>query len=178
MATSSSPRIVFTLLALFAVGCVVDARRQGPGTVNWASSLSFQVDPTSPLFAPAQQAAAEWSKAIGRPVSVSADGAIPIFFVSKLDPDACGPTAMGCGYNGKDARIEVLESTPAKALKPLLLHEMGHQLRGERGHLETPIDAIMADPIRGNVLTSADIAFICERFDCELDASQPLPGAP
>jgi len=128
--------------------------------------MSFQVDPESPLWAPARSAAEEWSKATGRAITASEDGDVPIFFVSDLvDEDCGGPNAMACSYRGDDARIEVLESVPERHLPVLLLHEMGHHLRGEEGHLSDP-SALMAEPIRATGITPADRDFICERFDC------------
>lgn len=152
----------FFVIALFATGCAFGASKRSK-----RKSLSFQVDPTSDLFEPATQAAAAWSAAIGRSITVSADGDIPIFYVEKLDDAACGPNAYGCGYGNDEARIEILSTIPDKYKRVILTHEMGHQIKGIKGHVTTNPNAIMADPIRGDTITPDDVEFVCEDFDCD-----------
>lgn len=144
---------VLALLALAPLGCSHDA----------PEPPSFWTD--NPALTPLLAAAAEqWGTATGREISIAPEG-IPVFFVETLDPKACGPNALGCSFGGADARIELLASAPPRFLARVVLHEMGHELRGEPGHLAHG-GAVMSDPIEATAPTAADHDFVCSAFDC------------
>lgn len=164
---------------LFAVGCATKKRTTN-GNTNGSTETTptnlppfhFQVDPKTDLYAPAMAAAEKWSAALGRTITVSPDGEIPIFYVTSLSPPAA-PTDKGFSWSGDEARIEVLTSVPESVLPLLLLHEMGHVLRGVPGHVTNNPKAVMAKPAQpGATITPEDIAFICEYLDCV------MPDAP
>ncbi len=135
--------------------------------------MSFQVDPESDLWTPAKKAAAEWSYALGRPITVTPDGDIPIFRIPDgvlCNPDQPVPEGMarlGCaiGQGTPDARIEISAVTPADKLLKTLRHEMGHHLHGDGEHLDDPL-ALMASEATQSIITPMDVKWICERFDC------------
>src|SRR5882672_2043137 len=126
---TAQPWFPIALFGLFAVGCAADySRKQVPK--KKPSYMSFQVDPTSALWAPAHQAASEWSAALQRSVTATADGEIPIFRVSgdcmPAPPDALpGQFYSACskGVRTPDARIEVSEQTQPSRLLMAMRHE-------------------------------------------------------
>lgn len=149
--------LILAGLALAGCGAAAVKRHRGP--------FVFQVETDSPLYAPATAAAAAWAEATGLDVRVAPDGDIPIFFVEHLS--GCNEAAgdQACSFKGAEGRIEVRSATPAKLLRQLLTHEMGHELRGDGVHLAT-VDAIMGSPSRAETITPEDVAFICQTCEC------------
>ena len=134
-------------------------------------SMSFQVDPASELFEPARAAAADWSTALGRNVTVSADGEIPIFRVDGncSDDTSSAYYVVACakGIGTGSGWIEVSAHTASWELYTALKHEMGHELAGRTSHVENKPDALMYHykPLGSpNVITSDDLAFVCKGF--------------
>lgn len=176
---TSTPWFPVILCGLLVAACTLDARRRHPSKSR-RRSLAFQVAEDSPLWEPAKRAAETWSKAIGRTITVTPDGYIPIFFVSSVDPE-CEPdsSTAACSYvtnlpqeEGRDY-TQVIESIPSSDLYSVLLHEIGHHLRGptQPSHLSNP-SAVMFSKSRNSVLTPADIAFVCESFDCPIPTNE------
>lgn len=171
------------LLALFTVGCAAAGARR-PAIKRGPTSLSFQVDPSdSELWDAASRAAAAWSYALGIPVTLAPDGAIPIFWVPDLDtadPECAPPAdrpigawggACSPGIGTPDARILLNGAAPARdRLYRWLLHEMGHHLGARGGHLDDPgnppasPNAIMNRYATGpdGAITLADVRYVCE----------------
>lgn len=144
--------------------------------VTKPASMHFQVDPASVLFAPAQAAAADWSAALGRDVTASADGDVPILRVEGncSDSDASRYFVVACAKDIRtpDARIEVSSDTAVWELYTALKHEMGHQLAGNSLHVEHEPEALMYyyKPLGSpNVITSDDRAYVCRGFACAGD---------
>lgn len=134
-------------------------------------SMSFQVDPTSELFVPAQAAAADWSVALGRNVTVTEDGELPILRVdgncSSDTSSAYFTVACAKDIRTTDARIEVSSRAANWELYTALKHEMGHQLAGNSRHVENVPDALMYyyKPLGSpNVITSDDLLYVCKGF--------------
>lgn len=147
------------VLGLFALGCAAaNEPRRGP----WV----FQVDADSPLWGAATQAAAAWAEATGLDVRVSPEGDIPIIFVEQLSGCHENAGSNGCSFKGAQARIEILSSVPAKGWRALIEHEMGHELRGDGVHLETPGTLMYPSQQWTQQLTADDVAFICQACDC------------
>ena len=132
--------------------------------------MSFQVDEDSALYAPAQEAARRWSLALGIPVTSTADGTIPIFLT---DTPSCPPPTIplqpgdrvgGCSMDlgTPDARIEIPSSILAGEWLTVLMHEMGHHLRGKEGqHVQEPGHLMSRGVNNGQDITPADVAFVC-----------------
>ena len=136
-------------------------------------SMRFQVDPSSELYEPARAAAADWSAALGRSVTVGADGEIPIFRVDgncSDEPSSAGAyfvVACAKDIRTADARIEVSSLAASWELYTAMKHEMGHQLAGNSRHVEHVPDALMYyyKPLGSpNVITSDDLAYVCKGF--------------
>lgn len=128
------------------------------------------MDAGSPLYAPARAAADAWQAAVGRPISITEDGDIPIF--QGEIPTSCDPDrkARGCSYvtNRKsEGYIVIAPSVLPTDLYGVLLHEIGHHLRGVLmpDHASDP-NAVMYFKRTTTALTPSDIAFVCESFDC------------
>lgn len=135
-------------------------------------SMSFQVDPASELFEPARAAAADWSAALGRAVTVSEDGEIPILRVDGncSDDTSSAYYVVACAKEIRtpDARIEVSAHTANWELYTALKHEMGHQLAGNSRHVENDPDALMYyyKPLGSpNVITRNDLIYVCKGFN-------------
>lgn len=161
--------IVFIVTFLFLVGCASEFKPR--------KSVSFQCDVDSKLWQPATQAAALWSAALDRPITVTADGDIPMFFVPELNKEQCkGANPGGCAVDilKPDARIEILEDSypDLQSLIIVIMHEMGHHIRGVGGHLEGEKYkfCLMHDTIRDKTaeelrlvkITPADVEFVSE----------------
>ena len=143
---------------------------------NWGTwqrkrrSLSFQCSPDSPLYEPARLAASAWSTAIGRPVTVTPDGVYPLLI---SDHPSCWDgvaRSRGCSRltdDPDDGYIAVLTTTEPSDYYGVILHEMGHHLRGlmKPEHLDDP-DALMHGQRSTETITPADVRFVCENFDC------------
>jgi hypothetical protein len=170
------------VVALFVVGCAADAKRRTAVVLpRKPRSMSFQADPESDIYDVAKVAADKWSAALGRSITVTPDGDIPIFrVVGDCNPPPEGAPensyvgACAKGIRSPDARIEITERAPNEYLLGDLLHEMGHHLRGGPGHVENDPKAVMyyyqpsGTPTE---LTAADVKFICDGdFDCEPSA--------
>lgn len=174
-----TPRQLFALsLVLALAACAAPERKR-------RSSMSFQVERDSDLYAPALRAAAAWSKATGSDVFVSEDGDIPIFRTAQTEcitlPDQPVGTCVGASSPGAgtpDARVEVPSYMPVKLLEVVLLHEMGHCLRGDSAHLARS-GAIMSERFDAAaqlpVLTREDVLFICQKWGCDGRRSEGLP---
>lgn len=172
---TTTPWFPILLSLLFVAACASDARRRHSPSQR-KRALAFQVEEGSPLWEPAKQAAETWSKAIGRTITVTPDGLIPIFFTNAIDPEcqpdsstaACSHVTNAPQEKGLDYTL-VLESISAADLYPVLLHEMGHHLRGPYPplHLSEP-SAVMFPKSRNSLLTPADLSFVCEHFDCSV----------
>ncbi len=172
------------LLALFATGCAAAARRRSdegspeppdPGDPTQPleplpppkrTTLRFQVDADSELAEDARIAARSWSEATGRVITATPDGDIPILLVEALS-ESCDtahhPQARGCAHVALDgAWIEILSSLHPNYRYGTVLHEMGHQLRGDPGHVERA-DAVMNANrlLTSYKLTPEDVAFVC-----------------
>ena len=162
------PIAVFGLLA---VGCVADWRSRQ----KKRRSISFQASEDSPLYAPAKRAAEAWSAAIGRPVTVTSDGVYPIFI---SDRPSCWDgiaRSRGCSLitsDPGDGYIAALSTADPVDYYGLMLHEMGHHLRGllKPEHLEDP-STVMHAQRSVEEITPADVDFVCENFDCGERAS-------
>lgn len=160
------PWLPLALLSLFAVACA--------GDWSWQKrrrKLSFQVSKGSPLYEPARRAAEAWSKATGRHVQVSEDGDYPIFVSDSPDCWDGAEGTTGCSFLSSDETegyIAVLPHVSPLDYYGVLLHEMGHHLRGllQPEHLEDP-SALMAEHRTVEAITAADVAFVCENFDCK-----------
>jgi len=178
------------LLALFATGCAAAARRRSPEDqappdpddpaqplepvlLTQRTTLRFQVDADSELAEDARIAARSWSQATGRTITATPDGDIPILLVDALS-ESCDtahhPQARGCAHVATEgAWIEVLSSLHPDYRYGTVLHEMGHHLRGDPGHVER-VDAVMNANRQLTVylLTPEDIAFVCggSGFSC------------
>jgi hypothetical protein len=146
---------------LAAVGCAARASAPGPARMP----LVLGVDPASPLWDATVAAVAAWRKATGLDIRVAADGTVPVLFVASLN--GCGATDEGCSFGGDESRIEVREDTPSDHLAPLIMHELGHLLRGDGLHLASP-DDLMSSPTRAKRITADDLAFICEQQRCSV----------
>ncbi len=156
------------LFGLFAVGCAA----------NWGTwqrkrrSLSFQCSPDSPLYEPARRAAETWSAAIGRPVTVTPDGVYPIFVSEKPSCWDGVARSRGCSRltsEPGDGYIAALSTADPVDYYGLMLHEMGHHLRGllKPEHLEDP-STVMHAQRSVEEITPADVDFVCENFDCAI----------
>lgn len=165
----STPWFPIALACLFVAACASDARRKILAKPRRAS-MSFQVEGDSELYAPAKEAADTWSKALGIPITVTPDGDIPIILVETLDPGCLKagalPTARGCSYvveQPTDSWTEISSNIHWSVRYGVVLHEMGHHLRGTNEHLEGVPHAVMAanrslDDIQ---LLPEDLTFIC-----------------
>ena len=176
---SSVPWFPIALFGLFAVGCF--ASRSSPSSSSSSTerkrtlSFSFQVDGDGELYPLAKTAADYWSKKTGATITVTPDGEIPILLVEQLSSD-CGesPEPRGCSIVGESPRegwIEILASTPPAFRHGVILHEMGHHLRGSLEHLSSPPNAVMTLPVESGpyptTLTAEDVAFVCAgRLEC------------
>lgn len=172
----------FGIIAGFlGIGVLAGCSFGGCTTRRKKNSFSFQVDTNSELFAPAMEAAANWTRALHIPITVSADGEIPIFLTPNPEcplPEeykGTGKVVMGCtmDVDKPGARIEMnvanLKVAPGVMLVNIM-HEMGHILRGNYDHLDDPEDkcCIMApadNPCKV-AITQKDIDFICECLEC------------
>lgn len=174
------------LLGLFATGCAAVVRKrpegsadpEGPGSTEPRQKLTglrFQVDDDSELAEDARIAARTWSEATGRSITATPDGDIPILLVEELSAscDTSGhPNARGCAHEAEELTggwIEVLSSVHPHYRYGVVLHEMGHHLRGTGEHLSNP-DAVMSADRKLDVYlpTPDDVAFVCSgpRFSC------------
>lgn len=141
--------------------------------------MSFQVAGDSDLYAPAKQAAEAWSRATGIAITVTPDGVIPIIRVAALEQGCeAGPNARGCSYVTElpeEGWTEIPNSVHWSVLYGVLLHEMGHHLRGTSGHLAGVPHAVMAADrsIAETTLLPEDIAYVCNggRIACTTTAS-------
>lgn len=145
--------------------------------------MSFQVEADSPLRPTAEDAARQWSLALGLSVTVTADGDIPIFLTDELSCPAPAnlPKGMRVGACSPDigtesARIEVPTSTPERYWLTNLLHEMGHHLRGLRpapedseydwlagDHHDDPSGLMYGGKVADTArITPRDVTFVCE----------------
>lgn len=97
--------------------------------------------------------------ALGHEIEVSPTGDIAIYYVKALEPSCGGEGTWGCAYTDS---IEILESIPRRYQKLVLMHEMGHVIRGRPGHIDYNDMAIMATPTKGRVITSDDVRFVTE----------------
>lgn len=131
--------------------------------------MSFQVDEASELYATAQQAARRWSLALGIPVTATTDGVIPIFLTDNptcpipndMQPgDKVGGCAQGIGT--PDQRIEIPSYVLPEEWLTVLMHEMGHHLRGKSGqHLREEGHLMSTGVHNGQDITPADVEFVC-----------------
>lgn len=192
--TKELPRFLF-VASLFALGCAAASspRRSSdpepdepspdvPEPPEKLTTLSFQCSPGDPLYEDAVKAASTWSAALGRTLTVSPDGDIPILLVAELDPgcqavDTTG-SARGCSRVMADLRdsfTQIPERIHWSVRYGVLLHEMGHHLRGGSGHVTTNPEAVMTSARKlGNVtLLPEDIDFVCTgpRFSCNLPSA-------
>jgi hypothetical protein len=144
-----------------------------PEAERWTSA-SFQVDDDSPIHDDVVHAAAAWSAATGRTITVSADGDTPFFLVDAFDAGCnAGPQTRGCSRvvaDPRDSFTQILSSLHWSIRYGTILHEMGHHLRGNLDHVTSNPDAVLA-PVRklsSDTLTADDIAFVCSgpRFSC------------
>lgn len=129
--------------------------------------MSFQVEGDSELYALAQYAADRWSKALGITVTATPDGNIPILLVEKLS-DVCqgNSVSRGCSsidLHGGDNWIEILSSIPSDDRFGVIMHEMGHHLRGSGEHLGESPDVLMSANRDARItrVTPADVAWVC-----------------
>lgn len=182
---NETPWFPIALFGLFAVGCAAEARRRSDNEVAslpaQLRSLSFQVDADSELYEDARIAARTWSEATGLTITVTPDGETPILLVPALSAscDTEGhPNARGCAH--VDAAldggwIEVLSSIHPNYRYGVVLHEMGHHLRGHGDHLTGVPHAVMASDrgITDTELLPEDVAFICagDRIACSTRTS-------
>lgn len=164
------------LFVLFAVGCVATGKKKKKGP----RSLSFQVDPESDLWEPARLAASEWSYELGRPITVTPDGNIPIFRIpeescdpEKLPDDGSYFLACAKDIGSPDARIEISSATQKEDLIRTLLHEMGHHLSGTDQH-NPDADSLLANGSKRKSITRSDVAWVCRNFEC----NPPPPSSP
>lgn len=170
---SETPWFPIAVLGLFAVGCAAEARRRGSEEASplppKLRTLRFQVDDDSELHEDARIAARTWSKATGLDVTATPDGDTPILLVETLS-ESCSteghPNARGCAHVDEDPSggwIEVLSSVHPNYRYGVVLHEMGHHLRGLGDHLSGIPHAVMASD-RGITDTEPlpeDVAFVC-----------------
>lgn len=160
------------LFALFAVGCLADARGRYP--VERRKSIRFQVEEDNELYADAKLAAEQWAKATGIDVTVTPDGDVPIVIVEELSAD-CTPRAelLACSYIGETPEqgwTEVSRHLDPKLRQISILRQMGHHLRGSLEHASEP-DTLMSatGERRLSTITRKDVAFVCSgRFECSL----------
>lgn len=142
--------------------------------------MSFQVAGDSELYEPAKQAAETWSAATGATITVTPDGVIPIVLVEKLADDCeAGPNARGCSYvvgSPEESWTEIPSSVHWSIRYGVLLHEMGHQLRGTAGHLTGVPHAVMAADraIGETILLPEDVAFVCSGTRIACPSVTPL----
>lgn len=171
---TKTPWFPIALACLFIVGCAADTKRRNAipsPTTPRRKSLSFQVEGDSELYTPSLAAAETWSKALGIPITVTPDGDIPIILVETLDPGcyAAGalPTARGCSYvsdQPEDGWTEISSAIHPSVRYGVVLHEMGHHLRGTTGHLDGVPHAVMAEKrgLSDTTLLPEDLTFVCQ----------------
>lgn len=158
--------------------------------------MSFQVDADSPLRETAEEAARQWTAALGIPVTVAEDGEIPIFFTDELScpaptnlPEGTRVGACAPGIGTPDARIEMPTTVPERYWLTNLLHEMGHHLRGlvpapvgsefawsAGDHHGDPAGLMYGGRVPSTArITATDVAFVCEH---EMACQLPPPEDP
>lgn len=168
-------------VALVAVACTVptepkpsDPLPPEPPTPKRAR-MSFQLDTDSPLFDVASQAASEWSRALGIPVTVAPDGEVPIIYTEQLtgcidpvnQPIGAKVGACSVGVGTPDRRIEVPTYLPRTHWLTALLHEMGHMLRDRGDHIDDPAALLYGGAVaNGTGITPADVTFVCQQVAC------------
>jgi hypothetical protein len=143
-------------------------------------AFHFQVDRDSVLWDDTVKAAAAWAAATGIEVTVSPEGDIPVLLVAALDPDCAPlPQSRGCSrVTGQEGDwSEILESVHWSVRYGVILHEMGHQLRGPAGgHVENNPNAVMAPTrlLSSIDLTPEDVAYVCATTVCAPGPADPL----
>ena len=95
---------------------------------------------------------------------------MPIFFVEGLS--SCGEQDEGCSFGGEESRIEIRSDTPVNHLELLIMHEIGHLLRGDGLHLAAP-SALMSSPTHASGITQMDLEFVCEKQGAACASAAP-----
>lgn len=107
---------------------------------------TFQVDPSTRLGRLAIEAAQAWTDA-GVPTRAGSAGDVPIFWVAPKDASCDDPKDDGCAFRDRIELVANEHEADDAHLLVLLLHEMGHVLRDQPGHLCRP-DGVMSRPTR------------------------------
>lgn len=191
----SLSRLMF-VLSFAAIGCAAATRREelgpspeplpepdpDPATLPPRSrSMSFQVADDSVLRTDTVKAAAAWSAATGCNITASADGDIPVLLVTDFDPGCLEASetgnVRGCSRVTDvvtDGWIQIPERVHWSVRYHIILHEMGHHLRGPKSPshvLGSPSAVMIEHPSLASVtLLPEDVAFILDgvRLDCSV----------
>lgn len=154
-------------LSLFATGCAMGAAPRkiksnppvpepGPEPESEPApvermryGVSFSVDPKDERLTTAfTTAAAAWNKALGGEwVTIKENGEVAVFWVETVEGEGCptidvptGKYVSGCAAatGTLDTHVELSTKIPDdERLRGIVLHEMGHVIRGTRGHIDT-----------------------------------------
>jgi hypothetical protein len=160
--------ILSTLIALVtAVGCVQPVA--APVSVETVS-FGQDVDPTfcQVVFTPDASTleettlvAARWAQATGCDIRVGAGGITVVTATEILDPE--GKTRQGV-TNETDGVTTIRVIAVRRPV--VLVHEMGHALAGN-GHIDDELDGVLQRHGKGNLITAADLEFVCETLNCQ-----------
>lgn len=157
--------ILSTLIALAAtVGCAQ------PVAPVETVSFETEVDPTfcQVVFTPDAELleettveAARWSKATGCDIRVGAGGITVAMATEILNSE--GKARQGV-TNRTNGVITIRVITARRSV--VLAHEMGHALAGN-GHIDDELDGVLQRHGKGNLITAADLEFVCETLNCQ-----------